>query len=301
VGLRALTIVLVAGLAAPAADPAYRAGIEKWRRDREAGLWAEGGWLSVAGLFWLDEGPNRFGSAPGNAIVLPAGTAPPVAGTFELRQGSVTVRAEPGVSLTTAGKSVATMTVRSDDPGPPDVLKLGRLSMQVIVRGGRHGIRLKDPEAPTRREFAGLRWFPVREDMRITGRFVAWPAPHPIPIANVLGQVNDLPSPGYVEFTLEGRPLRLEPVFEEPGAKELFFIFRDATAGHETYPAGRFFYSPMPRDGQVVLDFNKAYSPPCAFTAYATCPLPPSQNRLSVPIEAGEKDPHRHPDAPPSP
>jgi len=296
-----LNVVLVAGLAAPAADPAYRAEIEKWRADREARLKAEGGWLSVAGLFWLEEGENRFGSGPGNAIVLPAGAAPAAAGAFELRSKKVTVRVEPGVTVTAGGKPVTTMELRADDPGPPDVLALGRLSLQVIVRGGKYGIRMKDPESAARREFAGLRWFPVREDMRVTGRFVAWSGPHTIAIPNVLGQVNDLPSPGYVEFTLAGKPLRLEPVIEEPGDTELFFIFRDPTAGRETYPAGRFLYAPMPKEGRIVLDFNKAYSPPCAFTAYATCPLPPPQNRLSVAIEAGEKDPHKHPDSPSTP
>jgi hypothetical protein len=293
--------LMLAGLAPPAVNAPYRADIQKWRQQRETRLKAEDGWLSVAGLFWLKEGPNHFGSQPGNAIALPAGTAPPLAGTFELRQGKVTVRVDAThASMTAAGKPVTTMEVRSDNPGPPDVLKLGRLSLQVIERGGRYGIRLRDPEAETRRHFAGLRWFPVREDLRVEARFVPWPAPRTIPIPNVLGQVNDLPSPGYVEFTVDGRSLRLEPVIEEPGADELFYIFRDQTAGKETYPAGRFLYSPMPKDGAVVLDFNKAYSPPCAFTAYATCPLPPPQNRLPVRVEAGEKDPHRRPDTPPA-
>ncbi|HEY2941666.1 MAG TPA: DUF1684 domain-containing protein [Vicinamibacteria bacterium] len=295
-----MTITLTAaGFGAPAANSVYHAEIETWRQNREARLKAEDGWLAVAGLFWLDEGVNRFGSGPGNAIALPAGAAPAVAGAFELRQGQVSVRIEPGVTVTAAGKPVAAMDLRSDDPGPPDVLKLGRLSLQVIARGGRYGIRMKDPESETRRAFAGLRWFPVRDDMRVDARFVPWPSPRTIPIPNVLGQVNDLPSPGYAEFTVAGRKVRLEPVIEEPGAQELFFIFRDQTAGKETYPAGRFLYAPMPKDGAVVLDFNKAYSPPCAFTAYATCPLPPPQNRLPVRIEAGEKDPHRHPDRPP--
>lgn len=284
----------------PAVDPAYRAEVEKWRRERETRLRAPDGWLAVAGLFWLDEGPNRCGSGPGNTVRLPAGAAPPVAGTFELRDGRVNLRVEPGVSVTAAGKPVAAMELRGDDPGPPDVLRLGRLSLHVIVRSGRYGIRLKDPESEARRRFAGLRWFPVREDLRVSARFVPWPSPRTIPIPNVLGQVNQLPSPGYVEFTLAGRQLRLEPVLEEPDAKELFFIFRDQTAGKETYPAGRFLYAPPAADGTLVLDFNKAYSPPCAFTAYATCPLPPPQNRLPVRIEAGEKDPHRRPDSPPS-
>jgi len=282
----------------PAADPEYRAGIEKWRQQREARLKAEDGWLAVAGLFWLEEGANRFGSGPDNAIVLPAGAAPAVAGTFELRQGKVGVRLEPGVTVTVAGQPVTAMALRSDDPGPPDVLRLGRLTLHVIARSGKYGIRMKDPESETRRTFAGLQWFPIRDDLRLEARFVPWPSPRTIAIPNVLGQVNDLPSPGYAEFTLAGRTLRLEPVIEEPGAEELFFIFRDQTAGKETYPAGRFLYAPMPRDGRVVLDFNKAYSPPCAFTAFATCPLPPPQNRLPIRIEAGEKNPHGHPEKP---
>jgi uncharacterized protein (DUF1684 family) len=297
-----LTLALAgAVLAPPAVDAPYRAEIEKWRQQREARLKAEDGWLAVAGLFWLKEGPNRFGTHPGSAIVLPAGSAPERVGTFVLKRGKVTVSVDstaPG--LTSAGKPVSAMEVRSDNPGPPDVLKLGRLSLQVIERGGKYGIRMRDPEAETRRHFAGLRWFPVREDRRITARFVPWPDPRTIPIPNVLGQVNDLPSPGYVEFTLDGRTLRLEPVIEEPGADELFYIFRDQTAGKETYPAGRFLYSAMPKDGAVVLDFNKAYSPPCAFTAYATCPLPPTQNRLPVRVEAGEQDPHRTPHTSPA-
>jgi len=292
-----LTLMSTA-LPTPGADPVYRAEIEKWRQQREARLKAEDGWLAVAGLFWLDEGANRFGSGPGNAIALPAGAAPPAAGTFELREGKVSVRVEPGVTVTAAGTPITAMPLRSDDPGPPDVLKLGRLSLHVIARGGRYGIRMKDPESETRRSFAGLRWFPIRDDLRLEARFVPWPSPRTIPIPNVLGQVNELPSPGYAEFTLAGRTLRLEPVIEEPGAKELFFIFRDQTAGKETYPAGRFLYAPMPKEGVVILDFNKAYSPPCAFTAYATCPLPPPQNRLPVRIDAGEKSPHGHPDRP---
>ena len=292
--VRSFTLV-ASVLADPVADPAYRADVEKWRQQREARLKAEDGWLAVAGLFWLEEGENRFGSGPDNAIVLPAGAAPAVAGTFELRQGKVSVRVAPGVTVTAAGQPVTEMALRSDDPGPPDVLRLGRLTLHVIARSGKYGIRLKDPESETRRTFAGLQWFPVRDDLRVEARFVPWPAPRTIAVPNILGQVNDLPSPGYAEFTLAGRKLRLEPVIEEPGAQELFIIFRDQTAGRETYPAGRFLYAPMPRGGVVVLDFNKAYSPPCAFTAFATCPLPPPQNRLPVRIEAGEKNPHGHP------
>jgi uncharacterized protein len=287
-----LSLVALAGMAAASAsqpDPAYRAEIQKWREEREARLKGDGGWLQVAGLFWLKDGANRFGTDPTNEIVLPAGSALPRAGVFELKGGKTSVRMEPGVLATVDGMPVTTRELRADVPGPPDVLKLGpRLTLHVIERGGRFGIRMKDKESALLKEFTGLRWFPIREDYRVNARFVPYTPPKKVPIPNVLGQVEELPSPGYAVFTLGGRELRLDPVLEEPGATELFFIFRDETAKKETYPAGRFLYTAMPKDGAVVLDFNKAYSPPCAFTPYATCPLPPKQNRLPVRIEAGE-------------
>ena len=226
-------------------------------------------------------------------------TAPARAGVFELRGGKTTVRMEPGVTATVDGNPVDARELRPDVPGPADVLKLGpRLTLHVIERGGRYGIRLKDRESALLKEFTGLRWFPVQEDYRVEARFVPYASPKKIAVPNILGQVEELPSPGYAAFTIGGREVRLDPVLEEPGAKELFFIFRDQTTGKETYPAGRFLYAPMPEDGRVTLDFNKAYSPPCAFTPYATCPLPPRQNRLPVRIEAGEMStgkPHSRP------
>ena len=266
-------------------DETYTAAVEKWRAEREAGLRAEGGWLSVAGLFWLEAGTHSLGTDRANAIVLPPGSAPARVGVVELHDGKVVARLRPGVAATLGGQPVTSVELR---PNGPDVLALGRLTLQVIERGGRLGMRMKDREAPTRLAFKGLRWFPVRESCRVTARFEPAPPGTTIAIPNVLGQVNDLPSPGRAVFQWQGRELSLEPVLEEPDAKELFFIFRDETSAKETYGAGRFLYSEMPKDGQVVLDFNKAYSPPCAFTDFATCPLPPPQNRLPVRIEAGE-------------
>lgn len=296
---RALAVLLgLAGMATGAVrtpDPAYRAEIEKWRADREARLKGDGGWLQVVGLFWLKDGANSFGTDAGNAIVLPAGSAPARAGVFELRGGKTTVRMEPGVEGTVDGKPVGPRELRPDVPGPEDVLKLGpRLTLHVIERGGRYGIRLKDRESALLKEFTGLRWFPVQEDYRVEARFVPYASPKKIAVPNILGQVEELPSPGYAAFAIGGREVRLDPVLEEPGATELFFIFRDQTTGKQTYPAGRFLYAPMPKDGRVTLDFNKAYSPPCAFTPYATCPLPPKQNRLPVRIEAGEMHSGHH-------
>ena len=287
-------LVVAAFVAAPlpvleAAIPGgYDAEIQAWRQGRESRLKADGGWLTVAGLFWLKEGDNRFGSDKGSEVVLPA-SAPGHAGVFAFHAGETRFQLEPGVSGTVAGKPAASGLLHPDTGKDEDVLTMGPLTMQVVERGGRYGIRLKDMQSAQRKSFAGLRWFPVKESYRITARFV--PAPTIIQVPNVLGQVSDMPRPGYLVFTLGGQEMRLDPVIEEPGDKELFIIFRDETAPRETYGAGRFLYTDMPKEGKVVLDFNKAYSPPCAFTPFATCPLPPKQNRLPVRIEAGEMNP----------
>jgi len=273
-----------------ATAPDYPREIEAWRAQREARLRAEDGWLSVVGLSWLKEGANTMGSARGSAVMLPM-SAPARVGVLELSGASVTARIDPGVVVTLDDAPVTVRELKPDTSGKPDMLALGALRVQVIERGGRFGVRVKDSESRARKEFHGLEWFPVRESYRVTARFVPYDPPKEIPIVNVLGQVSPMPSPGYVEFALGGRTIRLDPVLEEPSAKELFFMFRDATASGDTYPAGRFLYTEMPQDGRVVLDFNKAYSPPCAFTAFATCPLPPKQNRLDLRIEAGEKRP----------
>jgi len=253
------------------AATSYQTEIAEWRHQREEGLKHDGGWLTVAGLFWLEEGLNRFGKDPANQIVLPDG--PAQAGVFELREGKVKV--------TTGGET------RELWPDSLDVAKVGRLSLFVIKRSDRYGIRLKDPDSEYRRDFHGIEYYPADEKYRVTAQFVAEPSK--IPILNILGQTEAMESPGYAVFRLNGQELRLRPVLEEPDAKELFYIFRDQTSGKETYGAGRFLYSGMPKDGKVVLDFNKAYNPPCAFTPYATCPLPPAENRLAIKVEAGEK------------
>jgi len=293
--LRRLAIAVVAVVAAilllmrEAGQADYKSSIEGWRKQREARLQADDGWLTVAGLFWLEEGPNRIGTDAAGEIVLPPGSAPGRVGVLEFHDGRATFRAEKGVAVTCAGKPVTTMELKPDVSGSPDVLAVADLSMFVIKRGARYAIRLRDKNASARREFRGLSWFPVDEKYRVTASFVPYEPPRPIPIPNILGEVEEMPCPGYASFRIGGRELRLEPVLEEPGATELFYIFRDLTSGKETYPAGRFLYSEMPRHGMVVLDFNKAYTPPCAFTPYATCPLPPKQNWLDLRVEAGEK------------
>ena len=265
-----LVLPAVAGVALMAAA-SYTTEIEQWRRQREENLKRDGGWLSVAGLFWLHPGPNTFGHDKSNDIVLPDGAAH--AGTFELRGDKVAVKKDG--------------TERELWPDSMDAAKVGRLSLFVIKRGDKYGIRLKDPDSEYRRKFHGIEYFPPKEEYRVTGKWVE--SPSKIPILNILGQTEHMESPGYAVFTLHGKEYHLRPVLETADAKELFYIFRDQTSAKETYGAGRFLYSAMPKDGKVELDFNKAYNPPCAFTPYATCPLPPAENRLAVRIEAGEK------------
>lgn len=272
-----MAVLLLLAAAAPGAP--YRQTIEAWRAEREKKLRAEEGWLAVAGLHWLRKGEQRVGTAAGSDIVLPAGSAPALVGTLVLLGGTVTFRPTDGGAP------------RVLKPDSDDVVQVGRLRLTVIERSGRHGLRVRDPESARRRAFEGLDWYPVDESYRVQARFVPASSKRSIGIPNVLGDVIQMPSPGHVEFTLRGRALRLEPVLEDD-APELFFIFRDSTAGKTTYGAGRFLYADPPKDGVVTLDFNKAYSPPCAFTDFATCPLPPRQNRLPVAIEAGEKKPH---------
>jgi uncharacterized protein (DUF1684 family) len=263
-------IGLAPALALMAAS-AFENEIAHWRTAREAALKADGGWLTVAGLFWLHPGSNSCGTDPANEIVLRSG--PAHAGTFTLHDGNVTASFN-GVT-------------RELKPDSSDSVKVNRLSLYLIHRGDRYGIRLKDPDSDYRRNFHGIEYFPANEQYRVTARLVAEASE--IPILNVIGQTEHYHSPGYAIFRLQGHELRLRPYLEEPDARQLFYVFRDETSGKETYGGGRFLYSALPANGEVVLDFNKAYSPPCSFTPYATCPLPPAENRLPTRIEAGEK------------
>jgi len=268
--------------------------LERWREERAVKLAAEDGWLSVAGLFWLEEGETSFGSGPGVGIPLRP-PAPELAGRFELRDGVVSVHLEPGVDAGLRAGADGRQVLRTDAEGEADRLRFGDQRLWVIDREGRLGVRVIDDEAPARRDFHGLRWYPPSEEWRIRARFVPHDEPRTLPVADVTGGTIPYESPGVVAFEVDGRELKLHPVLSGPeGSQRLFFIFRDATSARETYGAGRFMYAALPVDDVVELDFNRAYSPPCAFTEFATCPLPPRVNWLDVAVEAGEKDPGIH-------
>ncbi len=281
-------LALLVSLAGHAQDPSSSAALDRWRADHEAALRSSDGWLTVVGLAWLKDGPNRAGSEAGADVRLPAG-APTTLGTFRLAAGVVTFEPAPGVESATNGRRGAGGVIRPD----VDRVTSGSLSLLVIRRGDRTGVRIKDSRSAARRNFTGETRYPGRDGWRVTARFVPYDPPRAIPILNVLGQTEPQPSPGALVFTLADREFRLDPIAQ---GGQLFIIFRDLTSGDTTYPSGRFLYAPMPANGQVMLDFNKAENPPCAFTEFATCPLPPKQNQLPIRIEAGERySPHKRP------
>ena len=275
----------------PAFDAAAHQGeIQKWQSDRLASLIKDDGWLTLIGLFWLNEGENKFGSDPKNAIVLPNDKAPSAAGSLWLEKGHVRLAALPGVVITADDKPVTAFDLKDDnDDNGPTILKLSSLLINVVKRGDRLGVRVKDTESRTRREFKGLEYFPIDPKWRIEARVEPYQPPKTIPITNVLGMTDDETSPGALAFEVDGKTYRIDPILEK-GEKDWFVMIADETTGRETYGAGRYLYvSPPDASGKVVIDFNKTYSPPCAFTNFATCPLPPRQNHLPFRIEAGEK------------
>ena len=270
----------------------YQREVEKFRAEEIKDL--KSNWLVLAGLFWLKPGANTFGTASSNAIVLPAGTAPAKAGVFELNGDEVTLKMQPGAAATIDNQPVLTAKLQSDSAGKPTVVALGRLRMHVIKRGDRIGIRLKDLQNPAVRNFTSLSFYPINTAYRVTGAWVPSDGKRTVDVPNVLGDVSHETVPGEVRFTLNGQKLTLTALAGD-ASKGLFFVFSDPTSKTDTYPAGRFLESDAVENGEVVLDFNKAYNPPCAVTPYATCPIAPKENRLPVPIPAGEKFDHSQP------
>ena len=290
-----LPAILLLGLTActdrgePVLDPqTHRQEVEAWREARFTSLRKPDGWFSLVGLFWLRPGENTFGSGPDNALRFPE-KAPARAGSFHLENGAVRLQAAPGADLRHEGVPVDTLTLVPDTADAPTVLTLGSLTFHLIERDGRLGIRLKDLESPARAAFTGIPAFAVDPAWRIEGRFEPYTPPRTLAIPTILGTESAQTSPGALVFEVNGTPLRLD-VTGEPGDSTYFVIFGDETNGEETYEAGRYLYVAAPdAEGRVVVDFNKAYNPPCVFTPYATCPFPPPQNRLAARIEAGEQ------------
>jgi uncharacterized protein len=288
--LALLAAALVAAAPLPAAvDPASeQADVLAWRQQRFASLTGDSGWLTLAGLFWLNPGSNSFGSGSGNDLVLNNSALADTAGSFDLEGGAVTFTAQTDGGVTLDGQQVDSVTLRSDASGNPTVLASGPLRFFVIERAGKLAVRVRDLNNPRRLEFRGLEYFPISSDWAVSARFVPYPAGKRIRIVNILGMEEDEVSPGAVVFSRNGRTFRLDTVLEGPQETQLFIMFADATSGQETYGGGRFLYIPRPTGSTVTVDFNKAFNPPCALNDFATCPLPPPQNRLQLRVSAGE-------------
>jgi len=295
----AFLLALISGVATVSAaetPSTYAHEIEQWRAARVARLTAPDGWLSLIGLEWLHEGANHVGSAADNDIVLKAG--PAHLGTVTLAaDGATSIALAKGSGATVDGKSVAEAPLVDDmhaaAGAAPTTVRFGNANFYVIERDGRKALRVKDADAEARRDFAGIDYFPVDPSWRIEADWVPFVPAHELEIGTAIGTIDKVSVPGKAVFLRDGHSFELLPYQEEPGG-ELFFVLADQTSGKQTYGAARFLYAALPaggidKPGKVVLDFNKAYNPPCAFTPFATCPLAPPENRLSIAVTAGEK------------
>jgi uncharacterized protein len=279
--------VLVAGASGPstaAPDPVYVQSFEKWKAEQTDDL--KQNWLPLAGLFWLKPGVNSFGTAAENAVVFPKG--PAHAGEFDLDGKDVTIKLLPDAHATLAGATLTTAKLAPDVSGHASLVEMGTLRFHVIVRGERVGIRVKDLESASVANFKGLIFYPLDLNYRVTATWEPSDGKKTIDVPNVLGDVTAVPVAGTVVFKINGQEQRLTALGGDP-SNGLSFVFNDLTAKSDTYPGGRFLDSEPVVNGSVVLDFNRAYNPPCAVTPYATCPLAPKENRLAVAIPAGEK------------
>jgi uncharacterized protein (DUF1684 family) len=263
----------------------------EWRSKRHESIAGSNGWTTIVARQWLKPGRNTAGRDPTNQLVLPSEKASAIVGTFFRDGQAVRFEAASGIDATIAGQVVTKTDLVSDASNAPTRLLIGSLTFTIIERGDRIGVRVRDPDAPGRKRFKGLDCYPYDSRWRIAGHFEPYPSVKTLRVDDISGGRQDLASPGTVVFEHDGDQHRLQ-VVDEPGEKDLFVIFRDQTAGISTYPSGRFLYVPRAgADGKVVIDFNRAYTPPCGFTAFATCPLPPRQNWLPFAVRAGELDP----------
>ena len=280
---------LLAAAQGIAGDPAYAKSVKDWRAKAEEGLRRDNGWLTLAGRYVLKPGENTFGTGERNDVVFPKGLGPVGMGSVWVEPGKVTVKLVEGFRMKSWDGEFSDR-VMGTSAEKRDWVSNGRMAFHIIEREGRYILRLADNQSQVRKKFGGRVWYDVDDNYRVPAKFVPYDPPRKIAIVNVLDEISDEPSLGYVEFEVFGRPYRLDAVGDDDG---LFIIFKDSTAGDTTYGSGRFLYvEEKPRPGVPFrLDLNRAYNPPCAFSEYTTCPLPPKQNILNTRIEAGEKYP----------
>ena len=287
-----LLVIIVFFLASFTVAQDYVQSIEEWRRRRVERLTQPDGWLSLIGLFWLEGQENTVGSDAANDIRFPADRADASLGVITVADGVVTMTVNAGADVRCNGEPVTGIVLETDKTGAPTVLTHRTLMWHIIDRDGRLGVRLKDSQSERLRQFAGIDCFPIDEKWAVEARFEPADSAKRIAVTNVMGKVTQEPSPGTLVFTIDGAEYRLDTL---EGGDQYFVVFGDRTNGEESYGGGRFLYVDGADDaGRTIIDFNKAYNPPCAFTPFATCPLPPRQNILPISVTAGEKTYGRH-------
>ncbi len=296
-----VALVTAAVFAADTQPPAsWQKDLMTWQAQRAKNLQAPYGWLSLVGLEWLKPGDNSVGAAAGNKIVLKSQSVPYL-GIVKLDPKSIELLPPANgyaKGLLVDGKPPANpQPLASDDTEKPSRITIATMQITVIHRSDAYALRVKDSQAPTRVQFHGLKWYPPNPALRVKAQWTPYDPPHKIKIPTVLGTEIEVQVPGKATFTVDGKTLSLEPILEDPGDTDLFFIIKDTTSQTNTYGAGRFLYTSFPdhglaHPGELWLDFNRLENPPCAYTPYATCPLAPQQNRLQVPLAAGEERYH---------
>ncbi len=267
------------------ANEEYQNSVMKWRQEVDTNLRRENGWLALAGLFWLRKGINLIGSAPESEILLPK-RAPRRLGTFEFDGNNVMLEVESDTPVEVNGVTAKSALLDADQEDVPSFITFGDIRMVVVRRSKGVGIRLWDNSREERRSFPSRQWYPVNETLRVPATYTRYETPKIVKMPDILGAVLDEPMQGFLSFEINGK--KHELIVEELPDRRLFVQFMDLTNNHETYPSGRYHYTDAHENGKVFIDFNKAYSPPCAFTEYATCTFPPQENRLNTAIEAGE-------------
>lgn len=264
----------------------YISEVKEWHTKRIENLKKENGWLNLAGLYWLQPEENKFGRDKSNDIIFPEGKAPGFIGSIILNNSVVTLKVNRGVEVKHKGINVSLLELKNDTQGET-VLELGSLRWFIIKRGDKYGVRLRDLESQLLKSFKGIETFPVDSIWKFEAKLAAYDSPKKVEVPNVLGTIDTSEVAAALTFEKDGVVYKLDPL---DAGKQYFIIFADATSGAETYGAGRFLYiNKADSTGKIYIDFNKAYNPPCAFTKYATCPLPPKQNYLKLKITAGEK------------
>ena len=287
----ASAVAAILALAAPAqasAQSSYEHALAEWRSQRVATLKGPDGWLNLAGLYWLEEGPNSFGSAADNDLVAPEDSAQAKLGEFLVENGTVTFKTEPGVDVFLGESRVTEILLADDQEKAATLLTSGSLAWTVIRRMDRLGVRLRDYDHPAVAAFASIESYPADPIWRLEARFEPYPEPRTIRVPTVVEGLGWEPTvPGTLEFEVQGQSLSLEAYRSND---DFMIVFADGTTGDTTYPAGRYLAADVPgEDGTTILDFNRAYNPPCVFTEFATCPLATPRNRLPVAVEAGER------------